>query len=271
MMQTEADAARLRDLGMESGKIAVTGSLKFDAGVMPHTDSLTEVFRERFRFTEERPLIVAASTHAPEERMILEAVKQITSASALRPRLLIAPRHPERFAEVAALITASGLRWSRRTAPRDAADSQSDVILLDSIGELQSVYPLASLVFVGGSIANNGGHNILEPAAAGACVITGANTHNFRFIVERFVEAGALVQLPKLSASEAPIKLAHVMSELLTDPAKRNEYGKRAQSLVNENRGATERTLDLLESVIPNASIAFDEVDSLRIQSAPTA
>jgi 3-deoxy-D-manno-octulosonic-acid transferase len=271
IMQTEADAARLRDLGMDPDKIAVTGSLKFDAGAMPSTDLLTEEFRGRFKLDKDAPLIVAASTHASEERIILEATRQISPGSQLRPRLLIAPRHPERFADVAGSIEASGFHWTRRTAPRSASDPQAEVILLDSIGELQSVYPLASLVFVGGSIANTGGHNILEPAAVGACVIAGAHTYNFKLIVERFVEAGAIVQLPPLSPEEAPGKLAQVMSDLLDDSAKRHEIGKRAQNLVNENRGATERTLRLLETVLPKSSLALDQVNSLHIQSAPTA
>jgi 3-deoxy-D-manno-octulosonic-acid transferase len=138
------------------------------------------------------------------------------------------------------------------------------VILLDSIGELAAFYPLATIVFVGGSIAKTGGHNILEPAAVGACVVTGPHTFNFRLIVETFVEAGAVVQLPRLPEPESFDQLAQVFSELISDPSRRHELGKRAQNLVNRNRGATERTLELLEPMLgSSAQSPMSNVQSL--------
>lgn len=271
IMQTEADAERLRALGMDADKTFVSGSLKFEVGTMPAADSSTTAFRERFKLADDSPLILAASTHAPEERIILDAFKQIVPSSGLKPRLMIAPRHPERFADVAALIEASGFRWTRRTAAADPADKQAEVILLDSIGELQSVYSLASIVFVGGSIAKTGGHNILEPAAVGACVITGAHTHNFQLIVETFVKAGAIVQLQPMSDSETTLKLATVISQLLVEPAKRQELGALARSLVNENRGATERTLQSLSSILGNSASVAEHIGSRRANGAPIA
>lgn len=271
IMQTEADAERLRALGMDAGKTLVSGSLKFDAGTMPATHSLTVEFRERFKPAEDAPLILAASTHAPEEVIVLNTLKRIVSESGLRPRLIIAPRHPERFAEVAALIEASGLRWTRRTAAVNRDDARAEVILLDSIGELRCLYSLASIVFVGGSIARTGGHNILEPAAVGACVVTGAHTFNFQSIVEAFVNAGAIVQLPPLSDSEATLDLANLISQLTTDPTRRRELGTRARDLVNENRGATERTLESLNSMLSNPASAVERVGALSASSVPIA
>ncbi|MBC8032408.1 MAG: 3-deoxy-D-manno-octulosonic acid transferase [Pyrinomonadaceae bacterium] len=258
-VQTEADAQRLRALGLDAAKIFVAGNTKFDAGAASSTGTLTTEFRDRFKLGPAAPLIVAASTHAPEERIILNALKGVRLVSELQPRLMIAPRHPERFREVAALIQASGFPTTNRTAPTSPSDSACEVILLDSIGELPTVYSLASIVFVGGSIANAGGHNILEPAAVGASVITGAHTQNFKQIVETFVEAEAVIQLPPLSESEATIAMANAFEQLLLDPDKRSELGRRAFSLVNQNRGATERTLDLLSSILtraPNAGSA---------------
>ena len=269
IMQTEADAERLRALGMDADKTRVFGSMKFDVGTMQETDSLTTEFRERFGLTGDPSLILAGSTHAPEEKIVLDALKQTRAKAAANPRLMIAPRHPERFAEVAALIAASGLSWTRRTNTADQADAQAEVILLDTIGELPSVYSLASLVFVGGSIARTGGHNILEPAAFGASVITGAHTYNFQTVVESFVEAGAIVQLPPLSDSEATLQLAKTISDLLADPSRRLELGTRARNMVNENRGATERTLRSLDSII--AGTANASLSPLRANSAPTA
>ena len=272
LMQTKADAERLRALGMDADKTFVFGSMKFDAGAMPATDSLTEEFRKRFGLTDDSSLILAASTHAPEERIMMDALRQARSKSDAQPRLMIAPRHPERFAEVAALVERSGFNWTRRSHGVDPTDAPAEVILLDSIGELRSVYSLASIVFVGGSIARTGGHNILEPAAVGACVITGAHTYNFHSIVASFVEAGAIVQLAPMPEAETTVQLANAISELLANRSRQLELGTRAQSLVNENRGATERTLRSLDSIIvAAANRASESAGPLRAQSAPIA
>ena len=270
IMQTEADAERLQALGMDAGKTFVFGNMKFDAGIMPETDSLTTAFRERFRLGAS-PLILAASTHEPEEVLILNSFRQVTERSETKPRLMIAPRHPERFAEVADLLKTAGLRWVRRTATPETSDGQADVILLDSIGELRSVYTLASIVFVGGSIAKTGGHNVLEPAAVGAAVIVGFHTYNFQSIVETFREAGAIVQLQPMSDSATIVELGNTITELLVNPARAREIGALAQRLVTENRGATERTLQALDSMIASAANAPPNPGSLRTGSAPIA
>jgi 3-deoxy-D-manno-octulosonic-acid transferase len=248
LMQTDADAERMRALGLVPERVFVSGNVKFDGG--DHDGNgrqLTEDLRARFRFDGARPLVVAASTHAPEERILLDAFKQLrTTPGNDQVRLLIAPRHPERFGEVAALLDASGLRWSRRTEAQSQRDAECDVLLLDSIGELRAVYPLAEVVFVGGSIAPNGGHNILEPAAAGVCTVTGAHTFNFKAVVEAFLEAGALVQLPALSESEAPDALADALGGLLADDGRRRILGQQARAVLEQNRGATARTVELL-------------------------
>jgi 3-deoxy-D-manno-octulosonic-acid transferase len=160
------------------------------------------------------------------------------------------------------LLKASGLRWTHRTAPSNAGEGHADVILLDSIGELQSVYSLASIVFVGGSLAKTGGHNILEPAAVGAAVVTGPHTYNFQSIVETFVNAGAIVQLPPMSDSAAIFELANVLSQLLAQPERRLELGARARTLVDENRGATLHTLELLSTILANPASAVKPIDS---------
>ncbi len=201
IMQTETDANRVCALGMAPEKVKVSGNLKFDSGAMDNLAQATQYFLERFKLGNAQ-VILAASTHPPEERIVLESFKQIL-AKLPGTRLIIAPRHPERFSEVAALIKSGRFNYSRRSETPAETDAQSDVVLLDSIGELQSVYSLATIVFVGGSIASTGGHNILEPAAVGACVVTGAHTHNFQAIVETFVKAEAVVQLPHMPESEA--------------------------------------------------------------------
>jgi len=270
VMQTDADAERLQALGMDAGKTFVFGNMKFDAGIMPETDSLTTAFRARFKL-DDSPLILAASTHEPEETIILNSFRQVASRLVTKPRLMIAPRHPERFAEVADLLKTAGLRWVRRTATPEANDGDAEVILLDSIGELRSVYTLASIVFVGGSIARTGGHNVLEPAAVGAPVIVGFHTYNFQSIVETFREAGAIVQLQPMSDSATIVELGNAISELLVNPVRGKEIGDLAQRLVTENRGATERTLRALDSMIALTPNASPSTDSLAANSAPIA
>lgn len=270
VMQTQEDAQRIRALGVHSEQVFVSGSLKFDAGGMAPSHSLIGELRQRFKLANAAPLIVAASTHAPEERLILEAFQQTRASSAPKPRLLLAPRHPERFQEVASLLEKSGLTWRRRTSLAIPADEDCDVILLDTIGELSAIYALGSVVFVGGSIAKSGGHNILEPAAVGAAIITGAHTHNFETIVKAFVKQGAIVQLRPLSDREATDELASVFIELLANDQRRHELGRRANALVEQNLGATDRTLNLLDSIL-TIPATHDPLESVRAEGAHTA
>lgn len=250
VMQTEADAERIRGLSMDRDKILVCGNMKFDAGTMPANDPVAAEFRQRFGLNGESLLILAASTHSPEEALVLNSFRQVLSSSRLKPRLLIAPRHPERFAEVADLLKVSGLNWVSRTEPANERDTDAQVILLDSIGELQSVYALATIVFVGGSFARTGGHNVIEPAAAGVPVIVGPHTFNFHAIIAAFVRAGAIIQLEPLSDSATIVQLTEVTLNLLNDKARRDELGRAALELVNENRGATVRTLQALAPIL---------------------
>ncbi|HKO63269.1 MAG TPA: 3-deoxy-D-manno-octulosonic acid transferase [Pyrinomonadaceae bacterium] len=265
VMQTAIDANRLIELGMDRTKVKVSGSLKFDAGIVSASATATEYFKERFALTG-APIILAASTHAPEERIVLDSFKQILTRIP-DARLLIAPRHPERFNEVASAIEMTGLSYARRSQTRSGSDAAGKVVLIDSIGELQSVYSLATVVFVGGSIARTGGHNILEPAAVGACVVTGGYTHNFQAIVETFSKADAVMQIPRMPQTQAGEELTKVLSSLLDDPARRAEIGARAKKLVNENRGATQRTVDWLKPLLSLSHSQAGEVSSLRAQN----
>jgi 3-deoxy-D-manno-octulosonic-acid transferase len=251
LMQTEADASRLLALGLQAERVLVSGNVKFDGGTNPVEQDLTTEFRRRFRLDDGRPLIVAASTHAPEERIVIAAFKELQSSlGPTRARLLLAPRHPERFDEAATLLAASGLAWARRSDATTEQDAACDVILFDSIGELRAVYPLASVVFVGGSIARTGGHNVLEPAAAGACILTGPHTFNFKAITEAFLEAGALIQLPPVETGEAAGALAVALLELLTNDERRLLICERARDVLEQNRGATERTVEQLSAIL---------------------
>jgi 3-deoxy-D-manno-octulosonic-acid transferase len=247
-MQSETDAQRLQDLGMRSDQIRTAGNLKFDAGAFPSAGKKTAGIRERFGLIAGEPLILAASTHAPEEKIILESFKQVRASQPVR--LMLAPRHPERFAEVASLIQSTGLSWARRTNAPDAGDASTAVILLDTIGELPATYALASVVFVGGSIVDRGGHNVLEPASSGVPVVTGAHTHNFHAIVDLLNEAGAIVLLPPVEGDAASAALAEVFIDLLANSERRTELATRATQLIATNQGAAERTINLIAPLL---------------------
>lgn len=253
-MQTEADAVRVRALGLTPERVRVSGNVKFDledAGVQ----MLAEELRRRFRLDGRRPLFIAASTHAPEERIILEAFKAVREdGRAASPRLLIAPRHPERFDEVAALIESSKFSMARRSEAERESDNDCDVILLDSIGELRAVYPFAEVVLVGGSIAPVGGHNVLEPALAARCILTGAHTSNFKAIIKTFLEQDALIQLPHVEGAQASEVLARALNGLLSDDERRLRTGERARAVLEQNRGATDRTVKLLAPILQQRS-----------------
>jgi 3-deoxy-D-manno-octulosonic-acid transferase len=244
VMQSETDAERLKELGMASDRLFNAGNLKFDAELSSELSGKTDELRNRFAFDSSVPVILAASTHAPEEQIILESIQKLRNK--LPVRLMLAPRHPERFNEVAGLLQKSGLSWTRRTNPPNPNDADASVILLDTIGELPATYVLAQIVFVGGSIVDKGGHNVLEPAASGATVVTGAHTHNFHAIVELMNEAGALVQLPALEDAAASDELAYVFEKLLASPTEREELGRRAKELITANQGAADRTMQLI-------------------------
>jgi 3-deoxy-D-manno-octulosonic-acid transferase len=250
LVQHQIDARRLSDLGMRRTKIKIIGSLKFDQTIDERESIVTEQLRERFAITSDAPIIVAASTHSPEEKWLLSAFKQIYKTSEGKlPRLIIAPRHPERFEEVKNLVRETGFDWATRSETPSARDKVAEIILMDSIGELRAVFPLAEIVFVGGSLIKHGGQNILEPAIAGKPIVTGFYTMNFEAIVKEFVERDAVIQLPKLDEKHAVEKLADVFSELLSDKKRREKLAENAATVMRVSRGATARTIDQLKEI----------------------
>ena len=249
LMQTQADAKRLISLGIRPTKVKVTGNVKFDQSF--EASQLTEILRKRFAVSGNSPLIVAASTHAPEEKWILDAFKQVYKTSGEKlPRLLIAPRHPERFAEVGNLINDTGFACVRRSDIPNFGDELADVIILDSIGELRAVYPLAEVVFVGGSLIPHGGQSILEPAICGKPIITGFYTANFTAVVREFLEKNALIQFPELDEEQIVGKLAETFSEVLENVEMRQKLSANALAVMEKNGGATEKTIENLQSFL---------------------
>ncbi len=240
LMQGEAHAGRIRAMGAPAERVQVTGNLKFDA-VLP--ERLPERLARLLSTGPPRPLWVAGSTVGGEEKLVLAAFHGVRERIP-QARLLLAPRHPERFDEVAPLVEAAGFRCLRRSTLDPASWSDGEVLLLDTLGELSQVYGLASVVFVGGSLVPSGGHNILEPAVAGKPVIVGPHMENFQEIADQFRAERALVEVA--SAEE----LGREVTALLLDERRRLGLGERARDLVGRNRGAVARSTDALCSLL---------------------
>lgn len=257
LMQSERDADRIRELGLSPDRILMAGNVKFDSAEAATDGAVTAGLRTRFGRDDNGLLIVAGSTHAPEEAVVIEAFKELRT---FQPgaRLLLAPRRPERFGEVATLLNKSGLSWASRSEAHKPEDAVCDIILLDTVGELRAVYPLATVAFVGGSIAPRGGHNLLEPASLGVAVVTGAHTENFAAITKALLEQDAVVQLPDVEMSLTATALAATLGQLLADEQRRREMTRRALTVCNQNRGATERTLQVIERLLA-AGATHDE------------
>jgi 3-deoxy-D-manno-octulosonic-acid transferase len=230
-MQTERYADRIRALGAEPSRVSVTGNLKFDV-VVPSAESGAAAGL----VPPGRPVLVAGSTLAPEEAVVLEAFTQLRKS---HPELflVLAPRHPERFEEVAALVSSSfSLRLARRSQ-LEAPATDADVMVLDSLGELAGLYRAADVVFVGGSLAPWGGHNVIEPAAAGKPVLFGPHMANFQEIADAFTGVGAAIQI------SGSTELVSALERLFAEPGLRASMGARARTLAIENRGAAEKTI----------------------------
>ena len=231
-MQNTRYAERIVDLGADPRKVRVTGSLKFDA-VVPTQGSPSQAAR---LIPADRIVLVGGSTLAPEEEILLEVFQSLRE---VEPGLflVIAPRHPERFDEVMKLAESRQLRVVRRSTLQQPA-AEADVMILDTLGELASIYGAADLVFMGGSLATWGGHNLIEPAAEGKPVVFGPHMSNFQEIASSFLEAAAAIQV---SGRE---ELHGVLLRLLTEEGLREDLGERARKLVEANRGAGKKTME---------------------------
>jgi 3-deoxy-D-manno-octulosonic-acid transferase len=242
--QSAADADRFVALGVPPASVRITGNLKFDRPVDPAVGQRGAQWRARL--AGGRPVWVAGSTHAGEEIAMLDAHQQ-TLRSLGGALLILAPRHPQRFDEVARLLGTTPLRYQRCSSLRDT--SEIDVLLLDTIGDLTDLYAAADLAFVGGSLVPIGGHNLLEPAALGLPVLSGP--HNFAVpdVAAALQAAGGLTVVADATA------LAREVVRLLGDVNERRRRGAAARAVVAANGGAlaaAERwALDLLAAREP--------------------
>src|SRR5499425_711267 len=254
LMQTEADADRIRALGAPEERVKTSGNLKYDME-LPAPTPFSEWLKRECEQRRRWPVVVAGSVVATEEPLALIAFG-VVQGDFPKALLVLAPRKPERFATAAEFIEESHRKFVRRSelplpgpgmtantnGSKNEIPDDATVLLLDSIGELASLYRLADGVFVGGSLVNSGGHNILEPAAFGKVPVFGDSMENFAEMAERFVTAEAALQVA--SPEDAGVSWI----ELLRNPERNKRMGETARRLVEGSRGATERALAAIKS-----------------------
>jgi 3-deoxy-D-manno-octulosonic-acid transferase len=244
-VQGDETARRLEQLGADPTRIVVTGSVKFDAAeALPTPGRGPERVLRFFRMSPGRPVLVAGSTTKGEEEFIIHAFNRLRrhGSNAL---LIVAPRQPQRFPEVERLCRQEGLLTVRRSELPIDAEPRADAVVLDTIGELAQLYQLATVVFVGGSLVPTGGHNILEPAVFGKPIVFGPHMENFAEIAAAFIANGAAVQL------RSERELDEAVVSLMDDPVRRARLGAAARALVDANRGAKDKTLAVITSLLP--------------------
>jgi 3-deoxy-D-manno-octulosonic-acid transferase len=243
-MQSRLDAERAIGLGAPAERVAIAGNLKFEIGDVNASPKIAEAAKT-FALGS-APLVIAGSTTDGEEEMILGAFEELRKANGFgRVRLLIAPRHPERFDAVARSLNSSSLRLARRSLPEGDCGA-ADVILLDTVGELAALYRFASVVFVGGSLVPKGGHNVLEPALYAKPIVVGPHMENFREIAAELLRRGGLLQLRGADPRALTAELRDAFARLLSDKNYAETLGLNARRAIDENRGSTALTLEIV-------------------------
>jgi 3-deoxy-D-manno-octulosonic-acid transferase len=240
LARSDADAARFARLGVPAGNVRVTGNIKYDL----EADETPLEWADTVRAAAvDRPILVAGSTMEGEEAVVLDAVAGLAE-NGQQALAVVAPRHPERFDEVAGLVEARGLAMARRSSDRQPT-TETRVFLIDTIGELARAYRLATVAFIGGSLVPTGGHNPLEPAVWAVPVLSGCHVHNFTEVYREMTAAGAA----RLVANGDELRRA--LGEWLSEPDAARAAGRAGRAVIEANRGATELTasalLDLLD------------------------
>jgi len=257
IMQSQADADRALELGAPTDHTRVCGNLKYDQSALADSEASRDVqldLDRLFALSSSVHLMVAGSTAAGEEALLLNSFRELRSQKGLEDaRLLIAPRHPERFDEVSGLLSRSEFSFVRRSEFRaldgkltnrvEPCGKTHDVILLDTIGELALVYRFAAVVFVGGSFVPSGGHNIIEPAAFAKPIVVGPHTENFRQIISDFAKDHAVAQIDSSA-------LTGELARLLLNKEESTAMGARAKNILLRNQGATECTIRAIADLI---------------------
>lgn len=243
-MQTELDAERIQAMGADAARVTVGGNMKFDCGLAPADEPARLAILGSLGLKGNQDIIVAGSTHEGEEEILLE-VMQLVVREHPRAALVLVPRHPERAPEVREMAEARGFRCAIRSAlPRGASLAPGTVLIVDTIGELVNIYRVATVVFVGKSLVDGGGQNVIEPATLGTPVIFGPSMHNFREAAELLLRNGGAIRV------RDGRELAGSIRMLLGDKPAREELGRRAAETMAGSRGATRKNLALIKELI---------------------
>lgn len=243
LAQTDEYRKRFSALGVPDERMIVSGSLKFDGVETSRANAKTQALVRLAGYGGET-ILVAGSTQSLEEEMVVGVFERVRREHPSL-RLILVPRHPERFDDVARMLERRELPFVRRSElPPKGSDRAPTVLLVDSIGELAAWWGAADIAYVGGSMGSRGGQNMIEPAAYGAAVCFGPRTENFREVVSRLLAADAALVV----ANEA--ELEQNVLALLNDSKRRLRLGQRAQSVVQANQGATERAVDALIQLV---------------------
>jgi 3-deoxy-D-manno-octulosonic-acid transferase len=249
LAQSDEDARRLIQIGAPPERVHTGGNLKFEVKP-PAKPPIVGLLSAAIAREQIGPVLIAGSTLEGEETMLLAAFREALSRYP-GAMLLLAPRHPQRFASVALLLATSRIRFQKRSEWNGERPLANGVLLLDTIGELASLYEFADLAFIGGSLVPRGGHNVLEAAQFGVPILVGPYTENFRDIVQVFRRADALVVVN-------PESLTPTVLQLLVDYDRRVAMGQRAAEILRGQQGATERTVAALLALLPQRAEAAD-------------
>ncbi|HEU4590053.1 MAG TPA: lipid IV(A) 3-deoxy-D-manno-octulosonic acid transferase [Steroidobacteraceae bacterium] len=239
--QSELDAERFRSIGASPQRTHVVGNIKFDFRLPPNIEAQGAALRRLLGM--DRPVWVAGSTHAVEEDILL-AAHRLVRARFAQALLVLVPRHPPRFAEVAESLRAHGVKFVTRDSGAPT-NGDTEVFLVDRLGELLAFYSAADVAFVGGSLVPVGGHNLLEPAALGLPVLAGPNNFNSADLARLLVECNAVRIVHDTDS------LAAAVCELLAEPAARTRMGASGRMAIEQNRGAVDRLMAFLEPLLP--------------------
>jgi 3-deoxy-D-manno-octulosonic-acid transferase len=241
LMQTDLDRDRLLTLGMDPKKVLTVGNIKFEREMKVLDSKEKEAWRHRLGLSRHDQIWLAGSTHAGEENLILKVYGALKEAFPSL-RLIIAPRDVGRSLEIKKLAVDEGLVAALRT--HSSENKRSDVIILDTVGELGQLYDIGTLAFVGGSLVPIGGHNPLEPAESGIPVIFGPHTHNFELMSESILKADGAVRV------QNDAELLDAAKRILTDSGLRERLGRNARSFVRKNRGALDRIMKTIDQIM---------------------
>ena len=260
--QSVPDAERFISIGAAAGQTRAIGNVKFDLGLDAGIIEAGEILRAAYGAS--RPVWVAGSTHAGEEEQLLDA-HALLQAHRPDALLLLAPRHKDRFAAVSDLLTRRGIRFARRSGMARGLPIDTEVLLVDTMGELTALYASADVAFVGGSLTAVGGHNLLEPAALGLPVLTGPSHENSKEIALLLLRRGAALQVANA------LDLAALLQGLLDDHAERRRIGVIGKDIVESNRGSVERLLALIEPALIEPSLPGAHPSAAGAQAYPSA